>query len=91
MANYKFKIKHNGDIYWDMPRKMAFPVESYKYINTVWQPDYTWQRLAYLTYGDEESWYLITELNGIIDPYDVKNGDFLKILLPDYIKEVTLL
>jgi hypothetical protein len=88
--NYTGSYPYSGDTFFDLPKRASFPIESYKYLNVVWSSDTTWQRLSYMVYGDKSMWWLIVAVNNLTDPWDIKEFDEIKVLLPDYLSEVTL-
>lgn len=75
-------------MYWDLPRNISYPAESYKYISTKWNDDYTWNILSYRVYGNASYFWLLMMVNEIVDPYGIENGDTIKVLLPKYLNEV---
>ena len=89
MNRYTKKINDFGDIYWYRPDEITFPQESYKYLTTYWNDNYTWFRLAYMVYGDPEMYWFILRINDLTNPYAIENGDEIKILKPEYLNEVS--
>lgn len=87
---YDNKVTVNKDTFHYRPRQVIMPPESYKYISTKWNPEYTMFRLAYLTYGDPDLYWLILEANNITNYSLLKNGDELQLLLPEYTNEVVV-
>ena len=89
LKQYNLKINDDGDMYWALPSKVTLPSESYKYISTPWNDsDYTWNRLSYMVYGTSDYYWLLLAANNITNPYAVRNGKKIKILLPQYLNEV---
>jgi hypothetical protein len=88
MNNYQTRINDNGDIYWYLPYKVILPTEDKKYISTIWNSDYTLSRLANRVYGDASLYWIILAVNNITNPFEIKDGDKIKILLKEYVKEI---
>lgn len=90
LQRYNAKLSISGDKFWYRPASVEIPLEAHKYIQSTWNPDYSLFRLAYLTYGRADLYWLIMRANDITDPYSFKDGDKFRILLPDYLNEVVV-
>jgi len=88
IKQYTDKFALNGTIYWYRPRTVVFPEGTHKYVQTKWIDDYTWFRLSYLIYGTTKLYWWLMQLNDVADPYDIKNGEPISFLLPEYLNEV---
>lgn len=91
MKIYNTKVKIDGQVAWHRPKAVEMPIESYKYIQTKWNPEYSLFRLSYRVYGTPEYYWLIMAANEITNPFCLKNGDPIKVLLPKYLSEVIVL
>jgi hypothetical protein len=88
MQRFDAKYVEDETTFYHRPKKTIFPLGDEKYMTgTVRQQD-TFHRLSYLIYGTSSHYYMIMELNGILDPTSLKAGDKIKFLLPQYINEV---
>ena len=47
---------------------------------------YRLDNIAYKYYGNPELFWVIMSVNNIIDPFNIKNGDVLRILPKDYVE-----
>lgn len=88
IKQYKLKIIAGEDVFWHRPSRISIPTDSKKYIRTTWRDDYTWFRLSYFVYGTTNLYWLLMKINNITDPYNIKNGDELVVLRPEYLNEV---
>jgi hypothetical protein len=87
---YSKKLVYDENKFWYRPDDVKIPEESYKYISTYWNDNYTWFRLSYLVYGNAELYWLLMMANNITNPYGIKNGDKIRVLLSDYLNEVII-
>lgn len=88
MNNYDIVLSDGEDIFWYLPKKVILPTQIEKYITTTWVPEYTLFKLSYRTYGNAELYWLILAANNIINPWSIKLGDKIKVLLPQYLNEI---
>lgn len=89
LEQYDVKLPLDGDLFWYRPKKFTLPTEAHKYLLSRWNKDYTWFRLSYLVYGTDELYWLLMATNDITDPYGMEEGDSVRILLPDFLNEVS--
>lgn len=88
LEQYGTKLSLGGNEFWLRPKTFTLPPESSKYIQTKWVESYSWFRLSYLVYGTVDLYWLLMAVNNITDPYSIRLGDSVSILLPAFLNEV---
>jgi len=84
-------ISDDGNTYNSQPAEVVLPTEPFKYFTMTYKQRYNPRLLADIVYGDVTLWWLITKSNGFINPYNMKIGDKIKILKPEYINEIVFI
>jgi len=85
---YDQKLSIEGNLFLDLPNKFTLPIESSKYIASIWNSNYTLYTLSNIVYGRRDLYWLILVANNKSNPYDFTEGEQIKILLPKFLNEV---